>query len=282
MKYFIVGAFTQEPFGGNPAAVVLLEHGTDFPAARWMQQVAAEFRYSETAFVQRNGSAEFTVRFFTPCGEVDLCGHATIATYSVLLHTGAVQQGAVCRHHTLAGDLEVRAEQPVMMQMAQARVMEGRIDLTRLHRIMTQEQDTTWPHLPVEIISTGLPDIMMPVSSVQELHRLRPDMEVLAQLSRELGVTGVHAFALGQGEVTAHVRNFGPLYGIPEESATGTANAALTHYLRRHGIIASGARCRFVQGEAMGRPSVVTTALDGDDIYVGGHSRIVARGDLLV
>ena len=81
MKYFIVDAFTDEPFGGNPAGVVLIDTA-EFPDEKYMQQVAAEFRYSETAFVRRDGEEEFTVRYFTPCGEVDLCGHATIATFS--------------------------------------------------------------------------------------------------------------------------------------------------------------------------------------------------------
>jgi predicted PhzF superfamily epimerase YddE/YHI9 len=82
---------------------------------------------------------------------------------------------------------------------------------------------------------------------------------------------------------TGHVRNFGPLYGVPEESATGTANAALTHYLSRQGIIKSPSDCRFLQGEAMNRPSVVATSLlDDGSIWVGGSSCIIAMGELLV
>lgn len=142
---------------------------------------------------------------------------------------------------------------------------------------------TDWPEMPVEIISTGLPDIIMPVGSVEDLNHLRPDMAALSDLSREFEVTGVHAFAIAKDGYTAHVRNFGPLYGIPEESATGTANGALTHYLHRRGIISAPTQCHFLQGEAMGRPSVVATALDNDDsIRVGGQSRIIAIGDLLI
>ena len=89
--------------------------------------------------------------------------------------------------------------------------------------------------------------------------------------------------ALTDDGFTGHVRNFAPLYGVPEESATGTANAALTHYLHRHGLISAPATCRFLQGEAMGRPSVVATTLDNDgSICVGGQSRIIAMGNLLV
>ena len=82
---------------------------------------------------------------------------------------------------------------------------------------------------------------------------------------------------------TAHVRNFAPLYGVDEESATGTANAALTHYLQRQGLIQQGSECSFLQGEKMGRPSVVETILRPDGIvYVGGKCRIVANGELFV
>ena len=103
MEFYIVDAFTSEPFGGNPAGVVLLEQGHPFPADKLMQQVAAELRYSETAFVRAEGNSTFTLRYFTPCGEVDLCGHATIASFGVLLHEGAVSEGETCLIHTLAG-----------------------------------------------------------------------------------------------------------------------------------------------------------------------------------
>ena len=99
MRYFIVDAFTREAFGGNPAGVVSLEGG--FPSDRLMQQVAAELRYSETAFVQQNGPAEFTVRYFTPAGEVDLCGHATIASFGVLWQHGLISENSPIVNHAI-------------------------------------------------------------------------------------------------------------------------------------------------------------------------------------
>ena len=280
MRYFIVDAFTNEPFGGNPAGVVLLDG--DFPGEKLMQQVAAELRYSETAFVQQNGPQEFTVRYFTPAGEVDLCGHATIATFGLLRQEGIIPDHSLCINHTLAGDLEISVGEQIMMQMATPRAIDKPIDIGRLHHIMAGTDCDEWPQLPVEIISTGLPDIMMPVMSLEALNALQPDMDALADLSRQLGVTGVHAFAITEDGYTAHVRNFGPLYGIPEESATGTANGALTHYLHRQSIINAPAECRFLQGEAMQRPSVIATSLQADgNINVGGQYCIIARGELL-
>ncbi|MBO4536184.1 MAG: PhzF family phenazine biosynthesis protein, partial [Bacteroidales bacterium] len=118
MKLYIVDAFTEAPFGGNTAGVVLLDPGAGFPEDAWMRRLAAELRYSETAFVRRDGAAEFTVRYFTPAGEIDLCGHATIASFGVLFREGYVAEGTRCRNHTRAGDLEVVAGGQVMMQMA--------------------------------------------------------------------------------------------------------------------------------------------------------------------
>lgn len=279
MKYFIVDAFSEVPFGGNPAGVVLLEYN-DFPSDGFMQQVAAEFRYSETAFVRQNGASNFTVRYFTPAGEVDLCGHATIATFGVLRHERIVIDGELCNIHTLAGDLQARIGKQVMMQMAPATVVDITIDPDLLHSIMGN--GTARSHLPIEVVGTGLPDIIMSLPSIEVLNSLHPNMDALAQFSKELGVTGVHAFAISEDNYTAHARNFAPLYGIDEESATGTANAALTHYLHRHGIISCPSECRIVQGEAMGRPSVVVTNITSNgDIWVGGTSVIIATGKLL-
>ena len=283
MRYYVVDAFTSEAFGGNPAGVVLLGKNGAFPDDELMRQVAAELRYSETAFVQQNGPTEFTVRYFTPAAEVDLCGHATIATFGVLRQEGIVPTGAVCMNHTLAGDLQVIIGPRVMMQMAPPRHVDQAVDVERLHHIMAGASQLQWPELPVEIISTGLPDIIMPMSTVEGLNAMQPDMAALAELSSELNVVGVHAVVLTDDGFTGHVRNFGPLYGVPEESATGTANAALTHYLHRNGLITAPCECRFLQGEAMNRPSVVATTLrDDGNIWVGGDSRIIARGDLLV
>ena len=278
MKYFTVDAFAQEPFGGNPAGVVLIKKEGNFPDDETMRKIAAEMRYSETAFVQQNGPKEFSVRYFTPAAEVELCGHATIASFSVLREEGIVQQGTTCTNHTKAGDLEVTVGKKILMEMATPEIIGEIGDTSRLSQIMNGKTTET---LPTQIVSTGLPDIIYPVSSVEELNALAPDMEALSALSAELKVVGVHAFALSSDGFTAHVRNFAPLYDIPEESATGTANAALTYYLNKNGIISGDASCTFMQGEAIQRPSVVETEIkDGSKVHVGGNSYILTKGEL--
>lgn len=287
MRLFIVDAFTEVPFGGNTAGVVLLEPGAGFPDEEWMRLLAAELRYSETAFVRRDGAAEFTVRYFTPAGEIDLCGHATIASFGVLFREGFVPGGTRCLNHTRAGDLEVVAGEQVMMQMASPQQVGGFEEPALLGDLLTAmgglmpEQLGQWP---AETFSTGLPDIILPLCDVATLQSLQPDMSLLHALSDRLDVVGVHAFAIDpDDEYTAHVRNFAPRYGIPEESATGTANAALTGYLYHHRVIGDGDRCFLLQGEAMGRPSLIQTTIQLKngipDIRVGGPCAIVVKGD---
>src|SRR6187200_425925 len=101
---FVVDAFASGPFRGNPAAVVPLEPG-DAPDAAWMQQVAAEMKHSETAFVQRRADGAFDLRWFTPEVEVDLCGHATLASAHVLWETQRLAPDAAAVFHTRGGEL---------------------------------------------------------------------------------------------------------------------------------------------------------------------------------
>lgn len=277
MKYFIVDAFTDTPFGGNTAGVVLLE-GNDFPDEGLMQAIAAELRYSETVFIRRHKARAWEARYFTPQGEVDLCGHATIATFSLLHHLGLAD--GPCRLRALAGELEVMAGQHVMMQMATPHIIATIEDTKEIYNALGIGNYR--PALPVQVVSTGLPDLMIQVQTVEALNALQPDMEAIAELTRQHEALSFHVFAFADDGHTAHVRDFAPACGVPEESATGTANAALTHYLATHGIIATGDH-RFLQGEAMGRPSVVETRLMADgSVWVGGSAAIVAEGRLFV
>ena len=287
MRYYIVDAFTDRPFGGNTAGVVLLDREA-FPDEGLMLQVASELRYSETAFVRRLSPTEYHLRYFTPAAEVELCGHATIATFALLHRLG--QAAGRCLCHTLAGDLAIEAGERVMMQMAEPRIIKTISDTEAIYRALGIDHR---PTLPVQIAYSGLADIMIPVPDVATLNALQPAMDAVATVSRMLEAVSVRVLALPTNAlthshintfpITAHVRDFAPLYDIPEESATGTANAALTHYLAVNGVIPQQGDFAFLQGEAMGRPSVVATriAVDGT-IYVGGTAAIVAEGELLL
>ena len=278
MRYYIVDAFTDQLFGGNPAGVALLD-GDTFPNDELMLKIAAELRYSETAFIRRHSATEFTIRYFTPKAEVELCGHATIASFSLLHREGLASGRCIC--HTLAGDLVVETGERVMMQMAQPRIVETVEDIDEIYKALGINGYT--PTLPVQITYTGLPDFMIQVNNIATLQAMKPDMEAITEITRRYNAVSFHVFAFGNDGYTAHVRDFGPLYGVPEESATGTANAALTYYLQQNGCLGQEAECAFLQGEAMGRPSVVATRIQADgNIFVGGTAAIVAEGNLLV
>ena len=305
MNFYIVDAFTEKLFGGNPAGVVVIPEGRSFPPEETMLKTAAELRYSETAFVLPLDSDEFQIRYFTPTDEVDLCGHATIASFEALQSEGLVRSGIDYTVHTLAGDIKVRIDKgSVMMGMASPELIKtinDPLEIDRLYDIMGDEYNSSLGLFPM-IISTGLPDIMMPVSNIDELNALAPKMDALSDLSRAYGVTGVHAFTIAKddddeeekddyADIIIHARNFAPLYGIDEEAATGTANGALTYYLKTNNIIDIPSTCKVIQGEAMQRPSVIMTNImtysttesecsSIHEIFVGGSARILAKGEI--
>ena len=305
MKFYIVDAFTETTFGGNPAGVVILPEGSDFPSDETMVKTAAELRYSETAFIRRLNQKEFQIRYFTPAAEVELCGHATIGSFCALLYGGYIEDNCTYMNHTLSGDLNIAVKDGfVLMDMAEPVKINEISDsaaLEELYRIMGlsyEEQKSRGVTLLPQMISTGLPDIMMPVATQADLAAIAPDFPALSKLSERYEVVGVHAFTLdSEGDevkTTCHVRNFAPLYDIDEEAATGTSNGALTYYGYLNGFVNDGDDCRFVQGEAMHRPSVILSHLDVDCsaggceegsarpcfIQVGGSGVVLAEGEI--
>lgn len=295
MKLFIVDTFTTRPFGGNPAGVVILEKGEDYPAEDVMRKTAHELRYSETVFVKRLSKVKYELRYFTPTEEVDLCGHATVAAFTAITAKPIMKlskkkyYGCGCYHKydelgelkfaaiTNVGELEIALSDGVVtMEMDEARSLGLPDHPERLYEIMGA---TEMIGLKPEIVSTGLPDIIMPVKNLEELNEISPDFAALAELSKSLSVTGVHAFCMDRGGI--HARNFAPLVGIDEEAATGTASGALSYYLLTRGLVEKGEELVIIQGEAMGRPSEIKVKV-ADKIYVGGSGRVLASGDLFL
>lgn len=302
MKFYIIDVFAKNYFDGNPAGVVILKEGEDFPSKKFMIETAAELRYSETAFVQPLRNGEFKIRYFTPADEVDLCGHATIGSFTALLSEDLIQKEHTYVCHTLAGKINIYIDSVgfVMMDMAAPKsmaIIEDERSLDKLYNIMGIQSpgEKGVDGLLPRIISTGLPDIIMPLKSKEDLSVLKPDMPALSQLSSDYKVTGVHAFTLDGGclkeksdhNIFAYCRNFAPLYDIDEEAATGTSNGALTYYLYLEQLITEGFRGKVVQGEAMGRPSIIHTSLafnEGNSslpsIKVGGSGVILVKGNI--
>ena len=288
MKLYIVDAFTTRRFSGNQAGVALLTSEEPELTDAFCQALAAELKHSETAFVRPTGPDSFRLRYFTPEGEVDLCGHATIAAFTTLREAEGLAPGTY-RASTLAGELNIQVSgQAVWMDMAPP--VEGRgfstgetAELYAAYGLSTA--DCPEGYVPM-VVSTGLQDILLPVSSMEALEKARQDERAVTELSKRYGVVGVHMFwpCLSE-EATAHCRNFAPLYAIPEEAATGTSNGALTYYLYRQGKIAAGAENRFLQGEKMGKPSEILSRLtegpDGVRVRVGGRAVLALQAQLL-
>ena len=260
MELFVADAFTTRRFSGNQAGVALLGEA-DFPEEGFMRALAGELKHSETAFVRRTGEGSFHIRYFTPAEEVDLCGHATIASFTVLRETGAIGPGTYALH-TRSGDLSIQVgADAVWMDMAPP--ADGR-------SFSEEEQAELYA-------AYGL-------SLADRPEGLEAQAEV-PRLSERYGVVGVHMFCPSTPDAAAHCRNFAPLYAIPEEAATGTSNGALTYYLYRRGLTAAGAENRFVQGEKMGKPSEILSRLtdggDGVKVQVGGRAVLALRCELL-
>lgn len=287
MKFQIIDAFADQIFGGNPAGVVLMDEGCDFPAEEVMLKTAAELRYSETAFIKVLGDKHFHIKYFTPAAEVDLCGHATVGSFGALLEWGIIKNGDVCTLETLAGTLKVEITDGfVFMEMGKPETIstiDEPVSILELAQVMGIKGDDVV--MNPDLVSTGLPDIMLAVKSKEILNAMEPNMKALSDLSAKYEVTGVHAFALSEEDgVTADCRNFAPLYEIDEEAATGTSNGALTFYLYNKGIVKPNETNLFIQGEAMKRPSKIMSKLTEVDgqvmIQVGGVYKTLAKGEI--
>lgn len=274
MKIFHVAAFNKQKHGGNKAGVVIF---ADALSDQEKQSIAARLGYSETAFVMHSNEADFEVRFFTPIKEVDLCGHATIGTFNVMRDEGIITPG-IYTQKTKAGllKLDVKKDEVFMEQLAPKyyqKLMQKDVQ-TLFHN------DLQLHHLyPIEVISTGLKEIFLPMASREALDELEPKFDKMIDFCLELGAIGIHAFNLENEKIDAVSRNFAPVVGIQEESATGTSNGALACYLYKYHEKKN--EYHMEQGLNMKQPSelFVKLTIDEDDVikqvWVGGRAKIL-------
>lgn len=283
MEAYVMDAFSRRLFGGNQAGVVLPDRAL---TETEMRQTAAEFKHSETAFVRLEPDNTVTLYYFTPAGEVDLCGHATIASFSLLRQKGYIGDGDHIAH-TKAGELNITVgDGTVWMDMAPPQLLR---ELTAgewgaFYAAYGLTEADRPDGLTPAIVSTGLADVMLPVRDRETLMRAVQDEAAVTALSKQYDVTGVHMFCLGIEDCTAYCSNYAPLYDIPEECATGTSNGALTYYLYLRGLVKAGEENVFVQGEHMHRPSEIRSRLyaSGDTVTVrvGGGAMMSMACDL--
>jgi PhzF family phenazine biosynthesis protein len=256
-----VDAFADAAFAGNPAAVCLLEGPAD---AAWMQAVAGEMNLSETAFVHPDG-AGYALRWFTPVAEVELCGHATLASAHALWECGRVAPDAAIAFATLGGILSAEREDDQIV-----------MDFPATPPEPADAPPDLLEALGVSPRWTGRSrfDWLVEVASPEEVVAARPDMPRLAAL-RARGVIVTAAGGRDGADLTS--RYFAPAYGIPEDPVTGSAHCALAPFWAgRLG------RDRLVCHQASARGGIVRAEARGDRVLLGGRAVTVLEGRLTV
>lgn len=269
---YIVDSFIAKGKGGNPAGVVLDAAGL---SAKQMQAIAKQVGLSETAFVLPSSHATHEVRFFTPVNEVDLCGHATIGTWAVLHQKGYIEPGNYTQQ-TRAGLLKINIEPSGVVSMEQAKASFGPlVPREDVAKILNLDITAFADYLP-QIVSTGIATLVVGLVDKSALLNLQPDLEGIKAMETKYGFMLTHPFVLlAAGDSLATGRDFGPSLGITEESATGTANGALLAYLNHHGIVKQNQKCRFEQGESMGKLSYLYGEIVEATVWVGGQAKLV-------
>jgi len=259
-RFTQVDAFTDRPFSGNPAAVCLLASPAD-PA--WMQQVAREMNLAETAFLvrQRDG---FDLRWFTPATEVDLCGHATLASAHVLWEEQELPTNEIARFHTRSGLLTASRE-PTLIWLD--------FPATPCHPAPKVPELERGIGTAMRYVGRTAFDYLVELDSEAAVRDLAPDLGVLGRLP----VRGVIVTARSEsGSYDFVSRFFAPAAGVPEDPVTGSAHCGLAHFWA-----ARLGKQQMVGYQASERGGFVTVRLEGERVRLGGQAVTVLRGELL-
>ena len=272
-----VSAFQYNNMGGNPAGVVL---DSDSLSEIDMLNIAKEIGYSETAFIMNSSRADFKVRFFTPVAEVDLCGHATISAFNLLRDLQIIKRGHYTQE-TKAGVLRLDVNDKIVYMEQNIPEFSDIIDKKELMDCFSIDDNAFMENMPVQIVSTGLRDIILPIRDLDTLNRMKANNNCISRISKKYNTVGIHAYCPeSKNKAYAQTRNFAPRYGIDEESATGTSNGALACYLFKYCDPSNDGFYEFEQGYTMDMPSRIfvklkTTENIIDSVYVGGNAGLL-------
>lgn len=286
-----VDAFTSIPFGGNPAGVVTDANSIDDFIK---QKIAKEMNLSETAFVSSSDKADFKVQFFTPKFEVDLCGHATIATFNTLYKENKLDLSKdKFYQETKAGVLPVEirniADKKIFMM---TQVNPKFINLDHLREEIAQSlnisRDDLLPY-PMENVSTGLWWLVFGVKDLEILKNITPNLDKIYKLSDENNFVGISLFTMEtfNHDCTYHVRSIAPYCGVAEDPVCGTGNGSVSSYIFHHKLIDKNQSSLIgEQGHFVERPGKVYVEIQSDideiiDIKIGGEARTILEGEIL-
>jgi predicted PhzF superfamily epimerase YddE/YHI9 len=255
---YIIDAFTEQPFSGNPAAVCLVGPEADLV---WMQQVASEMNLSETAFLSPIASDIWSLRWFTPTIEINLCGHATLASAHVLWHELS-DTSALLTFRTRSGDLTAAKEgDAIRLDFPSVPVRETGLLPAFGQAIGVQPRSAL----------RSAEDLLLVLDDAEAVSQLKPDLEKIAALAPR----GVIVTALGQGTEWDFVsRFFGPASGVPEDPVTGSAHCCLGPYWAK--VLGKTELAGF---QASPRGGKVGVRLAGDRVHLIGRARTVLKGE---
>jgi len=286
-----VDAFTSIPFGGNPAGVVTDANNLDDSIK---QKIAKEMNLSETAFVSSSDKADFKVQFFTPKFEVNLCGHATIATFDTLYKENKLDLSKdKFYQETKAGVLPVEIrniDDNKVFMMTQVNPQFKNMDYLReeiAHSLEVNIEDLL-PY-PMESVSTGLWWLVFGVKNLETLKNITPNLDKIYKLSDENNFIGISLFTMEtfNDDSTYHVRTIAPYCGVAEDPVCGTGNGSVSSYIFHHKLINENQSSLVgEQGHFVERPGkvYVEVKIDNDeiiDIKIGGEARTILEGEIL-
>jgi trans-2,3-dihydro-3-hydroxyanthranilate isomerase len=298
-RFHQLDVFTTTPLAGNPLAVFPDAEGLDAPT---MQALAREMNLSETTFVFPSSVATRRVRFFTPAAEIPLAGHPTIGTWWLLAESGALHFDPNGRtqvtQETGAGvlpvDIEAEGGKVIRVTMTQVEPQFGEMvpGGVKLAKALGGAAGLIAKHPAPQIVSTALPQLMVPIRSLARLQALPSGGAgtTLSTLLRAAGADCAMCYTMEtvDRQATVHCRMFAPGLGVPEDPATGSAAGALGCYLVWHALVRPHdgvARIVVEQGLEIGRPSLIHVEIDvgnGGEITavrVGGEAVTVISGE---
>ena len=288
-----VDAFTRTPYGGNPCVVVF--DTDDLPDAA-MQSIALEMNLSETAFVMTSEVADVRARYFTPVVEIPLAGHPTIATIHALVVSGRLPvpgPNFTIQLQLEAGVVPVEitdadSGQPLITMSQLKPEFLRTYDPKEILPIFNLDESDALANAPIMTVSTGAPQLMIPLNSLESLKRAQLDIPRYKEALRAGDFFSRHVFVLSgvteAGDTFA--RHFGLPPDTPEDPFTGSATGGMAAYVWNQGLLDQP---KFVaqQGHWMGRPGeayveVVGSRDDIETVKVGGYAAEVMRGEILV
>ena len=297
LELYWVDAFTNQPFSGNPAGVIV---NADHLSEDKKQQIAKELNISETMFVSQSKIADFKVQFFTPKQETDLCGHGTVATFWVLSSIGKIKK---CKNtivsitqETKAGVLPIdiyfdndKNIEKVMMYQTNPIFYDVNINVEEITSILEISENQIDGNYPLKIVSTGRPKLFIPVISRKELYDIKPDFDKITDYCAKKEITGFHLFTFDTHypKSITTARHFAPIAGVNEDPVTGIAGGALGCYLSEFEKAKSFLDFQMEQGFNMGREGIVNVEIEKEYqkykfVKVGGKAHILFNTKIIL